>query len=123
MTYFEEFDGPEDVAHQFADYGSVGAGKKTTDVDEILGELTGTNVICAWYSYEGCAVVVYEKDGELRIVTGSHCSCYGLEGQWNPQKTTKEVLRKEFDDDWTALGSGTGAKKVQKVILDYANSE
>ena len=26
-------------------------------------------------------------------VNGAHCSCYGLEGQWEPEETTVEALR------------------------------
>lgn len=38
-------------------------------------------------SYEGDAFVLYRKDGKLYEVSGSHCSCYGLEGQWGPEET------------------------------------
>jgi len=39
-------------------------------------------------SYSGSAFVLYEQDGKLYEVNGSHCSCYGLEGQWEPEETT-----------------------------------
>jgi len=32
--------------------------------------------------YEGSAWVLYCEGGKLFEVHGSHCSCYGLEGQW-----------------------------------------
>lgn len=32
--------------------------------------------------YEGLADVVFLRDGKWKQVTGSHCSCFGLEGQW-----------------------------------------
>lgn len=35
--------------------------------------------------YEGEAQVLFvDRDGLLYEVKGSHCSCYGLEGQWAP---------------------------------------
>lgn len=37
--------------------------------------------------YEGSAWVLFEKDGKLYEVNGSHCSCYGLENQWEPEET------------------------------------
>jgi hypothetical protein len=46
-------------------------------------------------SYEGYASVVYTNDGIVFYVTeGSHCSCYGLEGQWDPTEHSLEELTK-----------------------------
>lgn len=39
-------------------------------------------------------MVVYRRDGKLYEVHGNHCSCYGLEGQWEPEEATVESLRK-----------------------------
>jgi hypothetical protein len=57
--------------------------------------LVNATVIAAIYtqeSYEGCAMVVFRKEGKLYEVHGSHCSCNGLEGQWSPEETTMEAL-------------------------------
>ncbi len=35
----------------------------------------------------------FRRDGRLYEVNGSHCSCYGLENQWDPESTTVEALR------------------------------
>lgn len=46
-------------------------------------------VILADYSYEGWegdAWFVYIKDGIVYEGHGSHCSCYGLEGQFEPEE-------------------------------------
>ena len=40
--------------------------------------------------YEGTATVLYKKGRKYYWVEGSHCSCYGLEDQWNPQEYTKK---------------------------------
>jgi hypothetical protein len=59
-------------------------------------ELEGVEILLASYgtpSYEGYAFVLFRKDGLLFEVNGSHCSCYGLEGQWEPEETTVESLR------------------------------
>lgn len=53
-------------------------------------------VIVAHYSYEdysGNAFVLFRDAGKLYEVNGSHCSCYGLEGQWEPEETTVEALQ------------------------------
>jgi hypothetical protein len=55
----------------------------------------GIEVLLASYGYEnysGDAFVLFRKAGKLYEVNGSHCSCYGLEGQWEPEETTKESL-------------------------------
>lgn len=46
-------------------------------------------------SYEGYATVITSPDGKSFDVTeGSHCSCYGLEGQWEPTKHNVSEIRK-----------------------------
>lgn len=60
----------------------------------------GLNILLASYSYEcysGDAFVLFERDGKLFEVNGSHCSCYGLEGQWDPEETSVEALRHRLD--------------------------
>ena len=57
--------------------------------------LDTVNILFAAYTYEnysGEAFVLFEQDGKLFEVNGSHCSCYGLEGQWEPEETTIEAL-------------------------------
>jgi hypothetical protein len=54
-------------------------------------------VLHAYYEYEdysGRAFVVLRSrvDGGLWEVNGSHCSCYGLEDQWDLESTTFEAL-------------------------------
>ena len=52
--------------------------------------------------YEGSAYVLFEKDGELLEVSGAHCSCYGLEGQWTPTRVTWKALAMRRDESWGA---------------------
>lgn len=47
-------------------------------------------------AYEGRAFVLLRKDGKLYEVHGSHCSCYGLEGQFDPEETSIEELRERI---------------------------
>jgi len=49
---------------------------------------------------EGAWFLLRDKEsGELFEVSGSHCSCYGFEGQFNPKKTTvKYLLSDKFYD-------------------------
>lgn len=71
------------------------------DSNKYNGELAGVKVILASYgtpSYEGYAFVLFERDGKLFEVAGSHCSCYGLEGQWKPEEITVEALRHRLNN-------------------------
>lgn len=43
-------------------------------------------------SYEGDAFVLFRQDGKLYEVNGSHCSCYGLEDQWEPEEVVVDEL-------------------------------
>lgn len=58
-------------------------------------DLEGVNILVASYTYEcysGSAFVIFEKDGKLYEVNGGHCSCYGLEHQWQPEETSVDEL-------------------------------
>ena len=59
--------------------------------DQVLFAAYGTEE-----AYSGAAFVVYrDSAGQLQSVGGSHCSCYGLEGQWSPGATTAAGLKTE----------------------------
>lgn len=68
--------------------------------------LTGATVHLARYQYEdysGSAIVIFEKDGKLFEVNGGHCSCYGLEGQWEPEETSWQAIKMRPDEDIQAM--------------------
>lgn len=57
----------------------------------------GYDVLYAWYEYEnysGSAFVLLQKDGKFYEVNGGHCSCYGLENQFDLEETSVEALLK-----------------------------
>ena len=64
-------------------------------------EDSGENILFAWYgggSYDGSAFVLFERDGQLYEVNGGHCSCYGLEGQWEPEETSVAALMHRINE-------------------------
>lgn len=84
-------------------------------------DLDNSNILLAVYTYEdydGSAFVLFERNGILYEVNGSHCSCYGLEeNQWNPEETSVEALRHRIVNG--NLGSGYGglfADDLQKIL-------
>lgn len=74
---------------------------------EVLNEWKNIKILFATYTYanySGDAFVLFEKNGKLYEVNGSHCSCYGLEGQWSPE----EVNLKELYNRITGGSFGVG---------------
>lgn len=106
--YVDQFKNNEDVAEQY--------GKFMDDADKahILKLLNESIVHVAYYgcgSYDGTSLVIFEHNGILYEVNASHCSCYGLEGQWAPEETTWKALgMREFYDHYD------GQKTVKEFI-------
>lgn len=91
-VFLEDFSDEQDVIRAF-------------DLNE--NELNGAYVLLAWYGgggYDGSAFVLFERDGKLYEVNGGHCSCYGLEGQWDPEETSAEALIHRIKEG--GLGNG-----------------
>jgi hypothetical protein len=84
-------------------------------------DLEGATIHLAWYgydSYDGRSLVVYEKDGKLFEVNGSHCSCNGLEDQWEPEETTVAALAmRDLSDPYTE-----GSSDAQALLTEFVNS-
>jgi len=98
----------EDV---FRDFDGTRCGNYRNDEDPVpVNErpaFKGAEILLASYgtpSYEGYAFVLFRRDGKLWEVNGSHCSCYELEGQWEPEETTPEALRHRVEKG--KLGKG-----------------
>lgn len=73
------------------------------NIDEL--DLADATILLASYTYEdynGDAYVLFERGGELFEVHGGHCSCYGLEGQWKPEKVTLADFKAQMDRGWGA---------------------
>jgi hypothetical protein len=97
-VYTGEFSCREDVENEF---------------NETLAE--GVNIIYADYDcppYEGYAFVLFEEDGILYEVSGGHCSCYGLEGQWEPEA----VVMKELENRLINGTFGQGRDELKAYL-------
>lgn len=68
--------------------------------------------------YEGTAFVLFERDGKLYEVNGSHCSCYGLESQWEPEETSWKALamRKGYSISSAIREVAEAAQRFQSLI-------
>lgn len=57
--------------------------------------LDGVDILVASYTYEdytGDAYVLFRQGGKLFEVHGGHCSCYGLEDQWEPEEADRDAI-------------------------------
>mgnify|MGYP000217434116 CR=1 FL=1 len=69
---------------------------KKAEMKTLLDSWEPIHILLASYgtgSYEGDTFVLFERDGKLFEVNGSHCSCYGLENQFDPEETSLEALK------------------------------
>lgn len=84
--------------------------KMKRKMDEALKKYENVHVLFASYgqdNYSGDAWVLFEQNNKLYEVNGSHCSCYGLEGQWEPEEVNLLELENRLingtfgEDDWS----------------------
>jgi hypothetical protein len=102
----------------FNDWQESGQDGMLSDFNIGAEALEGAEVLFASYSYEcyeGSAMVIFRKDGKLYEVNGGHCSCYGLEGQWEPEETTAESLSFRMAEGNLAHYCG-GADEMRELI-------
>ena len=100
--------------------------KKKADIEENykIKLEKGVKILLAWYgygSYKGRSFVLFEKGGKLYEVNASHCSCNGLEGQWEPELTTVKALThvlEEGDKFYDYYDGHDEAEKSLKRVLN-----
>lgn len=69
--------------------------KRKARMAEEIEKYEPINILFASYgvdNYSGDAFVLFEREGMLFEVNGGHCSCMGLEGQFDPEETTLEAI-------------------------------
>lgn len=93
MIYQGDFSSWRDVALEF---GGKVYGSESEQKAVLAANPEPEEVLVAAYEtgdYSGTAVVVYRNGETYYSVYGSHCSCYGLEDQFEPDThTTQEAL-------------------------------
>ena len=70
--------------------------EKKQRMDKAIKEWENIHILFASYGqddYSGDAFVLAHVDGKLHEVNGNHCSCFGLEGQWELEETTLEAIK------------------------------
>ena len=121
MAYYGDFTCKKDLLDHFGQgYGNADQNLKS--------ELEQCKILLAWYGYEcydGQAFVLFERDGKLYEVNGGHCSCFGLEGQWEPERTSVKELRYRMKQG--SLGEGsysdeTFAPQLKRILTLWEKS-
>lgn len=106
MIYKNSFDNNQDIEQQFG-----------CTIPE------NANVLFANYlaeNYEGSAFVLLQIDNKLYEVHGSHCSCYGLEGQWDLEETCVEALEHRINKgQLSSLITEDELHSAVKIFMDY----
>jgi hypothetical protein len=75
-------------------------------------------VIFAQYDvdgYDGSAWVIYRNGDKIYAVSGGHCSCYGLEGQWDPEEYTAEQFVAAYE-------KGSWYRDLPQNVIDEIKS-
>ena len=83
------------------------------DIESVCG-----TVLFASYgaeNYSGEAWVLFENNGALFEVNGAHCSCYGLEGQWEPEMVTLEVIEYRITNGTFGINDWSGNTFREKL--------
>lgn len=93
--------------------------------EESSKKLDGMSVILAYESVAGSReyaesffLLKRNSDGVLFEVHGSHCSCYGFEGQLDLEETNSDALRYRAINGHL-LGGFDEFEKDEEIIKDY----
>lgn len=105
----------------------IGNFENKADVErEFMVDLRDVEVLLAYYTYEDYSgdayVLAYDIASDKLIeVYGSHCSCYGLEGQWEPEDTTIQYLQYRLDslNTYTCGGYKEELRPVVEQLVKY----
>ena len=89
-----------------------------------LEVLIGYESVGSWGCDSSSFFLLRDKDGKLFEVHGSHCSCYGFEGQFNLEETTIEALKFRINESYNHSVFYTGGyddheKENIKAATDY----
>ena len=109
MAYLGNFSDKKDVYAEFAGIYELKYEKFASQLlsEDLRDWYENSKILLAEYDnegYDGQAFVLLERDGKFYEGNGGHCSCFGLEDQWDPEETSVEALRHRLEKGY--LGGG-----------------
>lgn len=110
--------------HVATQYGQAPCGEKDLRIQK---ELEDFEILIAYESVgsHGCDssswFLLKRNDGELFEFSGSHCSCYGFEEQYDLESTSVEYLKSDRFRFYTG-GYDDESEENKKAIHDYIDS-
>lgn len=87
----------DDVKDVISDFEGVWEEK---ELEKALEKYKGIKILFASYgysNYEGDAWVLYTEDNQLFEINAGHCSCYGLEEQWDKEPVVLKELKHRLE--------------------------
>ena len=110
------FDTPDNVYRQFQDYSEREKSELPSNLVLLYADYT-------YQDYSGDAYVLgYDKEKKQFFeVHGSHCSCYGLEGQWDEEyyedvKQLQAAIERRFSNRSKYSRYAHSSKEFQKWL-------
>ena len=97
-------------------------------IEDLINDFGGKSIgsyeiIVAGYfygSWEGGAYVLAYKDGKLWEVEGGHCSCYGLETQWEPGEVSVKYLKNRLEKGkFSYFDDKDSIREQIRLFLEY----
>jgi len=116
--------------HIAENYSGAYSGRSGSEREApVVVDLTNFNILIAYESVGsyGCDsssfFLVQDADSKLYEVNGSHCSCYGFEGQWTPEETSLEALQHRANEGrlFDTGGYDDDSDKNLAAAVDYVN--
>lgn len=102
--------------------------ERKKEAEKALAKHKDEKILFATYfreSYEGSSWVLFEKDGKLFEISASHCSCYGLEQQWNPEEVSLKELENRIKNGsfGESYYSGSYKNELAKFLGIFLNKK
>jgi hypothetical protein len=95
---------------------------ETNDDLENIVFLIAYESVGSWGCDSSSFFLMYKKDdGNLYENRGSHCSCYGFEGQWEPEETSVDYLESANFDFWPG-GYDYQSDANRTAVMRYINN-
>lgn len=128
--YFGNWTGVEGIREDFADSREWWNNRERLHEPKLVGapEIKDEEVLLAIYDtpgYEGHAFVLFERDGKLFEVHGGHCSCCGLEGQWEPEETSWAAIamRPDHDIDYAVREDREALAALRDLVTQHVYAD